>query len=206
MVDWIDGISSLEDHTKIPRFKLKPLPKLKIKRRPEPIDKDFDHGYTTFITSSVLGTKGRHAVLLSLPKGSQEQAIAVLRQAQAEYGLTDIYLFELSNAFLAICLKAVQRNRYQKILDMARSPSAGQLRNYDRVSLRMGPLVDGEMRTLEPPARFVTYLECRPEIRDSNFVSRGHIAFLRRNGLTPIEYAEVHGSEEFKLVDAEMRL
>jgi hypothetical protein len=90
VVDWIDGISSLEDHTKIPRFKPKPLPKLKKKRLPEPIDKDSDHGYTTFITSSVLGTKGRHAVLLSLPKGSQERAIAILRQAQEEFDLTDL--------------------------------------------------------------------------------------------------------------------
>ncbi len=206
VVDWIDGISRLEDHTKIPRFKLKPLPKLKIRRPPEVIDKDIDLGYTTFITSSVLGTKGRHAVLLSLPKGSQERAVRTLRQVQEEYDLTDIYLFELPNAYQAICLKTVQRNRYQKILDMAWSPSASQLRNYDRVSLRMGPLVDQEMKVLEPSAQFVTYLECAPKVRDGNFVSQGHINFLRRHGLTPLEYSKVHGNGEFKLVDAEIRL
>ena len=162
--------------------------------------------YTTFITSSVLGTKGRHAVLLSLPKGSQERVVRTLRKVQEEYDLTDIYLFELPNAYQAICLKTVQRNRYQKILDLVRSPSAGQLRNYDRVSLRMGPLVDQEMKVLEPSAQFVTYLECPPEVRDSNFVSQGHINFLKRHGLTPLEYSKVHGNGEFKLVDAEIRL
>jgi hypothetical protein len=206
VVDWIDGISSLEDHVKIPRFKLKPLPKLKIKRLPKVIDKDIDHGYTTFITSSVLGTKGRHAVLLSLPKGPQERVVRTLRQVQEEYDLTDLYLFELPRAYQAICLKTVQRNRYQKILDHVHSPSASQLRNYDRVSLRMGPLVDQEMKVLEPSAQFVTFIECPAEARDSNFVSQGHINFLRRHGLTPLEYSKVHGNGEFKLVDAEIRL
>jgi DNA primase catalytic subunit len=206
VVDWIEGITSLGGHTNIPRFKLRPLPKLKIRRRPEPVDKDMDHGYTTFITSSVLGTKGRHAVLLSLPKGPQERAVRTLRQVQEAYDLTDFYLFELPRAYQAICLKTVQRNRYQKILDHVRSPSASQLRNYDRVSLRMGPLVDQEMKVLEPSAQFVTYIECPPEVRESNFVSQGHINFLKRHGLTPLEYRKVHGDGAFKLVDAEIRL
>jgi DNA primase catalytic subunit len=206
VVDWIDGIVSLADHTVIPRFKLKPFPKLIGKKRHAIVDADIQMAYTTFITSSVLGTKGRHAVLISLPKVSQEMVMHTLRQVQKEYDLTDLYLFELPRAYQAICLKTVQRNRYQKILDLAHSPSAIQLRNYDRVSLRMGPLVDREMKELEPSARFVTYIECPPEVRESNFVSQGHINFLKRHGLTPLEYSKVHGNGEFKLVDAEIRL
>jgi hypothetical protein len=206
VVDWIDAIHGLEARAAIPRFKLRPFPKLKLKGRPKVIGKDDEHGYTTFITSSVLGTKGRHAVLLSLPKDGQERVVRTLRQVQDEYGLTDIYLFELPRAYQAVCLKTVQRNRYQKILDSAHSPSAGQLRNYERVSLRMGPLVDREMKVLEPSAQFVTFLECPPEVRGSNFVSQGHINFLKRHGLTPLEHSKVHGNGEFKLVDAEIRL
>jgi hypothetical protein len=206
VVDWIDAIAGLEDRAKIPRFKLRPLPKLKLKGRPEAIVKDDEHGYTTFITSSVLGTKGRHAVLISLPKDPLERVVRTVRQVQEDYGLTDLYLFELPRAYQAICLKTVQRNRYQKILDSAHSPSAGQLRNYDRVSLRMGPLVDREMKVLEPSAQFVTFLECPPDVRESNFVSQGHINFLRKHGLTPLEHSKVHGNGEFKLVDAEIRL
>jgi DNA primase catalytic subunit len=206
IVDWIDRIPSLEDHTAIPRFKMKRLPKHKRTNQHAIMDKEVGYGYTTFITSSVLGTRGRHAVLLSLPKGSQEMVMHTLRRVQSMYDLTDFYLFELPRTYQAICLKTVQRNRYQKILDYVHSPSAHQLRNYNRVSLRMGPLVNQNMQVLEPPAQFITFLECSSVIRDNNFVSRGHINFLKKHGLTPLEYCKIHGNDEFKLVDAELRL
>ncbi len=206
VVDWIDSIASLADHTLIPRFKWKSLPKHKIKKRRAIVDKDTQYGYTTFITSSVLGTKGRHAVLISFPKGSLEWIIQTLLQIQKRYDLTDFYVFELSKMFQAICLKTVQRNRYQKILDFAHSSSANQLRNYNRVSLRMGPLVDQRMQMIEPPAKFITFLECPSELRDSNFVSQGHINFLKKHGLNPFEYQKIHGNDEFTLVDVEIKL
>lgn len=206
VADWIGTVPSLEEHKAIPRFKLKPLAKRKRATKPAMDEMEAEYGYTTFITSAVLGTKGRHAVLISLPKGSRESAIHTLRKVQEKYDLTDFYLFELPLAYQAICLKTVQRNRFQKILDFARSPSAHQLRRYDRVSLRMGPLVNRDMQVLEPPAQFITYLECDPAVRDGNFVSRGHISFLMRHGLTPFQYPNVHGNAEFQLVDAEIRI
>jgi DNA primase catalytic subunit len=205
VTEWIDSIVSLDGHRKIPRFTWKPLAKRQ-KATLNAQDTNAPYGFTTFITSSVLGTRGRHAVLLSLTKSSLESVTRILRRAQREYDLTDIYLFELPRSYQAICLKTVQRNRYQKILDLVHSPSASQLRNYERVSLRMGPLVGQYMQELEPPARFITYLECSPEVRANNYVSQGHMAFLRKHGLTPLEYPHVHGNEEFKLVDAEIRL
>jgi DNA primase catalytic subunit len=206
LTDWIDTVPRLEGHKAIPRFKMRPL--FKQKHTPKPVIADLgtEYGYTTFITSSVLGTKGRHAVLISLPKGSQEKAINILRRAQIDYDLTDLYLFELPRAFQAVCLKTVQRNRYQKILDSVRSTSAEQLRRYDRVSLRMGPLVNRDLQELEPPARFLTYLECHQDARDRNFVSLGHVNFLMRHGLTPLQYPKMHGCGDFQLVDAEIRL
>jgi DNA primase catalytic subunit len=206
LADWIETIPRLEEHKDIPLFKMRPLLKRKHTTKPAIAEHGAEYGYTTYITSSVLGTKGRHAVLISLPKSSQEKAVHILRQVQTMYDLTDFYLFELPRAFQAICLKTVQRNRYQKILDSARSPSAHQLMRYDRVSLRMGPLVNRGMQVMEPPARFMTYLECPPEAREGNFVSQGHINFLMRHGLTPLQYPNVHGNGDFQLVDAEIRL
>lgn len=206
LADWIETVPRLEGHKAIPRFKMRPL--FKQKRTPKPVIANLgaEYCYTTFITSSVLGTKGRHAVLISLLNCSQEKAVSILRQAQTDYDLTDLYLFKLPRAFQAVCLKTVQRNRYQKILDSVRSPSAEQLRRYDRVSLRMGPLVNRDMQEVEPPARFVTYLECHQNARDNNFVSLGHVNFLMRHGLTPLQYPKMHGNGDFQLVDAEIRL
>jgi DNA primase catalytic subunit len=203
---WMEGIARLDGSKPIPRFKMGPLRRARPKAKRPRAEEGAEIGYTTFLSSSVLGTKGRHAVLISLPKAGQARTMSLLRMVQEEYDLTDIYLFELPGSYQAICLKTVQRNRYQKILDFIRSPSAHQLRRYDRVSLRMGPLVDSSLRMLEPPAQFITFLECPSEARGRNFVSRGHINFLRKHGMAPLDYPSVHGSEEFQLVDAEIRL
>lgn len=206
VADWIDDIPGLEGRRRVPRFTWKLPAKGKRAAGNEAPGDDAAYGFTTFITSSVLGTKGRHAVLLSLPKGPLESAIERLERAQSDLDLTDIYIFELPRSYQVICLKTVQRNRYQKILDSVRSPSAGQLRSYDRVSLRMGPLVDRDMREIEPSARFVSCIECPPDRRARNFASRGHAAFLKKHGFAPMDHPLAHGSGEFKLVDAMVRI
>jgi hypothetical protein len=204
--DWLDDIAKIPSHVKISMFKWNYLPKRKTNTRKKTLEKDVRYGYTTFITSSVLGIKGRHAVLLSFPNRSQKRVETNLKKVQENYNLTDIYLFKLPKMFQAICLKTIQRNRYQKILDVTKSISANQLRNYNRVSLRMGPLVGREMQILEPPAKFITILECESEVRNKNYVSQGHINFLKKHGFVPLDYSMVHGNGEFKLVDAEIRL
>jgi len=70
----------------------------------------------------------------------------------------------------------------------------------------MGPLIDQNMRELEPSARFVTLLECPVATRERTFVSRGHIGFLEKHGFITLVHPRIHGSGEFKLVDAEVRL
>ena len=206
VADWLDDIARIDGHKWIPIFTWEPVAKPRSGKRQARVDEGHGLGYTTFITSPVLGIKGRHAVLISLPKAPLNGVVRRLERAQAEFDLTDIYVFDLPHAYQAICLKTVQRNRYQKILDFLRSPLANQLRKYDRVSLRMGPLVDGAMNALEPPAEFVACLECPIETRNKNHVSRGHLNFLMMHGISPLEYPKVHGNGEFKLVDAEIRL
>lgn len=205
VTEWIDDVPKAEGHRQIPRFKLKPL-RRRGAAKPAATPDRAGIGYTTFVTSPVLGIKGRHAVLISLNKVPLPDAIRSLTAAQQAFDLTDIYLFDLPRSYQAICLKTVQRNRYQKILDSVRSPSAHQLRRYERVSLRMGPLVDERMQAIEPPARFLTYLECPREARLRNFVSLGHVNFLRRHGLAPLEHPRTHGSGEFQIIDAEVQL
>lgn len=204
--DWLDEIRGLEGLERIPRFAWRPSLKQGTRGQDKGPDGGNGFAFTTFVTSSVLGTKGRHAVLASLPHVQLGTAIDRLMRAQEEYDLTDIYLFETSTAYQAVCLKTVQRNRYQKILDFLRSPSAGQLRRYGRVSLRMGPLVDMELKVLDPPARLIACLECPMEVRSRNYVSRGHVDFLVKHGTPPLKYPKVHGNGGFKLVDAGIRL
>ena len=132
VAEWLDDIERIKEHRVIPRFGWKPLSGHRPARTAPQPDIAVGAGYTTFITSSVLGTKGRHAVLLTLPKGMLESVTMRLARAQQEYDLTDIYIFELPRSYQVICLKTVQRNRYQKILDSVRSPSAA----WDRTIIR----------------------------------------------------------------------
>ncbi|UCF08227.1 MAG: hypothetical protein JSW28_00610 [Thermoplasmata archaeon] len=203
---WLADIPCLPAYKSIPVFRLpRILPSVKKGKRVKAHPRTAI-GYTTFLVSSVLGTKGRHAVLMSFPNRSLRVLEKELRNAQARFNLTDLYLFSLPNAIQAVCLNTVQRNRYQKILDTTGSSSANQLRKYNRVSLRMGPLVDEVLRELEPAAEFLTVIECSHDIRERTYASAGHIAFLKRHGLEPLGYPLVHGSGAFKLVDAELRL
>ena len=163
-------------------------------------------GYTTYLVSSVLGVRDRHAILMAFPNHSIKRVETNLSEAIDRFNLTDIYLFQLPDSVQAICLKTVQRNRYQKILDAVGSGSARQLRKFNRVSLRMGPLVDEHLIEFVPPARLVKVMKSTKDIKENNYVSAGHILFLRRHGVDIENYPMVHGNEEFKLVDAELRL
>jgi DNA primase catalytic subunit len=202
---WIDRIPHLPTHQRIPTFKWRAHSRKRSTKKP-PIKHDVHYGYSTYVSSSVLGVKSRHAILLSFSLSSQQKVLNLLKKAQETYHLTDIYLFKLPTQFQAICLKTVQRNRYQKILDYTQSSSAHQLRKYNRVSLRMGPIMNQHMQQLEPPAEFVTILECASDIRETTFVSYGHINFLKKHGLTPLDYQKTHGNGEFMIVDAELQL
>ena len=161
--------------------------------------------YTTFITSSVLGTKGRHAVLLSFKNRKFARVIRKLEKAIETYRLTDIYVFRSGNEIQAISLKTVQRNRYQKIMDFVGSNCNTQLEKFGRVAVRMGPLVNSAMQEIQKPAEFVKLLKSFGE-REKNYVSAGHILFLERHGVPSVEYPLIHGSAEFKLVDAEIKV
>jgi DNA primase catalytic subunit len=203
---WLSEIPKISVAKKIPRFtwpKLFTLPVFWSKRRKPKHPKRIV--YTTFITSSVLGTKGRHAVLLSFKNQKFSRVIKKLNKAIKKYRLTDIYLFESGKDIQAISLKTVQRNRYQKIIDFVGSNCNTQLDKFNRVALRMGPLVNSNMDEVQKQAEFIKLLRS-PNERENNFVSAGHLLFLQRHGVPSVEYPLIHGSSEFKLVDAEIKI
>ena len=206
IINWISDIPRLSGSVKIPSFtwpKFLALPSLFSKKTKVTPTKRIV--YTTFITSSVLGTKGRHAVLLSFKNRKIARVIRKLEKAIETYRLTDIYVFRSGNEIQAISLKTVQRNRYQKIMDFVGSNCNTQLEKFGRVAVRMGPLVNSAMQEIQKPAEFVKLLKSFGE-REKNYVSAGHILFLERHGVPSVEYPLIHGSAEFKLVDAEIKV
>ena len=206
IINWISDIPRLSGSVKIPSFtwpKFLTLPSLFSKKTKVTPTKRIV--YTTFITSSVLGTKGRHAVLLSFKNRKFARVIRKLEKAIETYRLTDIYVFRSGNEIQAISLKTVQRNRYQKIMDFVGSNCNTQLEKFGRVAVRMGPLVNSAMQEIQKPAEFVKLLKSFGE-REKNYVSAGHILFLERHGVPSVEYPLIHGSAEFKLVDAEIKV
>lgn len=203
--EWLPLVKRLPSHNPIRRLN---WPRLNWQRLalPERVThRPVNTGYTTFLLSPVLGLRGRHAILMSFPNWSQHRVERKLVEVMEQYNLSDIYLFALPRSIQAICPKTVQRNRYQKILDASASASAKQLRKYGRVSMRIGPLVDGTLSELEPPADYIKMLKA-PDEHERSFVSAGHLNFMRRHGMEPLTYPRVHGSGEFKIVDAELRL
>ena len=160
IINWISDIPRLSGSVKIPSFtwpKFLTLPSLFSKKTKVTPTKRIV--YTTFITSSVLGTKGRHAVLLSFKNRKFARVIRKLEKAIETYRLTDIYVFRSGNEIQAISLKTVQRNRYQKIMDFVGSNCNTQLEKFGRVAVRMGPLVNSAMQEIQKPAEFVKLLK-----------------------------------------------
>jgi len=206
VINWISEIPRLPNSVNIPRFtwpRFLTFPSLFSKKnKVKPVKRVM---YTTYVTSSVLGTKGRHAILLSFKNQKFSKIIRKLEKAIEKYRLTDVYVFRSGKDIQAISLKTVQRNRYQKILDYTGSTSATQLGKFDRVSLRMGPLVNSAMKEIQKPADFVKLIKS-PDERVKNYVSAGHILFLIRHGVPLVEYPLIHGSAEFKVVDAEIKI
>jgi len=211
---------------KIPRFVL-PMPEMpkfprlpgifrkqktrkgpaKAKRKKEQEDQgNQEFCYTTYLQSCVLGTKGRHVVLLSLERRPLHTVERALEKLVERFRLTDVYLFRQGQGFLAISLGTVQRNRYQKIQDATGATNAPQLLKYNVSSVRVGGLVDREMNELEPPVRFLKVVRAPEEHNRDRFVSAGHLNFIRKHGIETFDYPKVHGSGEFKLVDAVLKI
>jgi DNA primase catalytic subunit len=162
--------------------------------------------YTTYLQSNVLGIRSRHSVLLSFQNRPMKKIESQITELIEEFKLTDVYLFRLPSRTQAISLKSVQRNRLQKILDQAHADNTSLLRKYNVTSIRVGPFVNEQLEELEPPIQFVKTITSVPEVNDSTYISSGHLNFLQKNSIHCYDYPRVHGSGEFKVVDAVIKL
>lgn len=162
--------------------------------------------FTTYLPSSVIGIKGRHAVLLWFENLRFERLRMMLKELIQQYNLTDFYIFISGRKTAAISLRTVQRNRLQKILDRAGADNRGLLRKYNFTSVRVGPIVDIAQTELEPPALFSDIVRAHDENNNSYYVSAGHLAFLEKLKIPHFDYPFRHGNGEFKLVDTVIRV
>ncbi len=162
--------------------------------------------YTTYLQSNILGIKSRHAVLLSFHDKSLKRVENTIKGLMESFKLTDVYLFKLPSKIQAISLKSVQRNRLQKILDFAHAENASLLRKYNVTSIRVGPFVNELLAELEPPIRFLKTVPSTTEINNSTFISAGHLNFLKKNAIDCYDYPNIHGSDEFKVIDAVIKV
>lgn len=162
--------------------------------------------FTTFLQSNVLGIKERHAVLLGFKQRSMKSLQALLSDIVTKFNLTDFYLFRSRDRVIALSLATVQQPRYQKILDYASVENSGQLMKYSVISARVGPLVNREMQEVIKPVEFIGEVSAPEQNNRSIMVSRGHLNFVRKHGVEPFDYPNVHGSEEFKVVDAVLKM
>ena len=162
--------------------------------------------YTTFLQSNVLGTNGRHAVLLSFRDRSPEKVESVLLELIENNDLTDFYLFTLPGRIIGLCLKTVQKNQYQRIIDEAGADNAAQLMKYSVVSIRVGPLVAMDMREIEGALQFHSTIHAPDDTNVKHYISQGHLNFIRKHGIVPFPYPNVHGNKKFKVVDAILKM
>ncbi len=176
------------------------------KKRGKPEGDPGKYYYTTFLQSNVLGMKGQHAVLISLAGTSRKRVQKKLAELIRDFTLTDFYLFRHAEKFVAISLCTVSRNRYQKILDQVGAEIRDQLKKYHVTSIRIGPLVDLDLREVEPPMDFVGVIQAPDGNNLGHDVSRGHLHFIRKHGIDTFDYPEVHGKEGFRIVDAVVKM
>lgn len=165
-----------------------------------------DHCYTTYLSSNIPGIKARHAVLLSFSGRSISKVESLIEELIARYQLTDVYLFKLEGQVQAISLKSFQRNRLQKILDHAGADNASLLRKYNVTSIRIGPLVNEKQEEFEGPVKFIKTISAPADVNENTFVSAAHLNFLEKNKVEHIDYPKTHGSGEFSIIDAVVKL
>ena len=185
--------------------KVRPLRKNVKKKEPKK-PKDLEFCYTTYLQSCVPGIKRRHAVLLDLKTKSLQKVERSLERLVERFKLTDFYLFRQSGGFVAISLRTVQRNRYQKILDAAGARSAPQLMKYNVSSVRVGGLVSRVMKEIEPAVSFLKVVRAPEEYNMNCFVSAGHLSFIKKHNIETTTYPNIHGSGEFKIVDVVLKM
>ena len=73
-------------------------------------------------------------------------------------------------------------------------------------SIRIGPLVNHKQEEMEPPLEYVRTVPGAVGANDTAFVSEAHLNFLNKCSIEHFDYPNRHGSGEFKIIDAVIKL
>jgi hypothetical protein len=148
--------------------------------------------YARFITSKVPGIS-RMIPFFEFPlRMGLIKAEKILIEIQADYSLSDIYLFMSESRISALSLRTFDFRRVAKIVRASGSRDLGALLKYHRQFFRVGSHPDSAGRTIESAPSFVKILNAA-ELNNQQFISRPHREFLCSTGIPVCKYPHGHG-------------
>jgi hypothetical protein len=152
--------------------------------------------YSTFVTNNIPGTRLKIPMLEFGGWRKIEEITGVIKKAQQQYGLGDVFVFGDGNRFTAFSLKAVSRRRAEKILFTTGSMNLNACKKYGCTFMRVGKTVgmNGKVTRREPELVRVLQSDLRGQ------ASRTHFEFLSSLGVkTSGEKVEFCGARKEKL-------
>lgn len=161
--------------------------------RPRPEDRPC---YSTFVTNNIPGTRLKIPMLEFGGWRKIEEITGVIKEAQRQYGLGDVFVFGDGNRFTAFSLKAVSRRRVEKILFTTGSMNLNACKKYGCTFMRVGKTVgmNGKVTRREPELVGVLQSDLRGQ------ASRTHFEFLSSLGVKANgEKVEFCGARKEKL-------
>jgi len=148
--------------------------------------------YARFVTNKVPGIS-RMIPFFEFPsRMGLAQVEKNLTAIQADYSLSDIYLFASESRISALSLRTFEFRRIAKIVRASGSRDFGSLLKYRRQFFRVGSRTDSAGHTIESAPSFVKILNAT-EPGNLQFISRPHREFLRSTGVPVCEYPHAHG-------------
>jgi hypothetical protein len=161
--------------------------------RPRPADRPC---YSTFVTNTIPGTRLKIPMLEFGGWRRIEEITDVIKKAQQQYGLGDVFVFGDGNRFTAFSLKAVSRRRVEKILFTTGSMNLNACKKYGCTFMRVGKTVgmNGKVTRREPELVRVLQSDLLGQ------ASRTHFEFLSSLGVKASgEKVEFCGARKEKL-------
>jgi len=163
-----------------------------------PLSKSFDYDAYFFI-NKVYGLRENYIPVFRYTHTLLPDVLALLRNAQKRFGLTDIYLFmtDVADEYYAFCIKTFTKQRIAKILKASRSSNKRVVFSFAPEFMRMSKKYIGGKGIAEKP-ELIRILKSDKDINNRSFVSKAHIKMIRRMGMYCYDYPNFHGIEDMK--------
>jgi hypothetical protein len=151
--------------------------------------------YASYVTNKVPGIRRMVPFFEFSSRMGLAKVEKILLDVQAEYNLSDIYLFTSESCISAISLRTFQFRRIAKIVRASGSRDYGSFLKFRHQFFRVGKRTDIAGCLIESAPSFVKIL--RGDGPDNlQFVSRPHWEFLHSFDLPLLEYSNAHGCGE----------